>query len=57
VALFWTQPITQKDLAQAALRVVRDYALAPEDLGRHLTRVLNDDEFGLVVGEGIRVSA
>jgi hypothetical protein len=57
VALFWTQPITQKEIAQAALRVVRDFPLSPEDLGGHLTKLLNEEEFGLVAPEGIRASA
>jgi CheY-like chemotaxis protein len=57
IALFWTQPIAQKDLAQAALRVVRDFPLPPEDLEARLARLLNDEDLGLVSGEGIRASA
>jgi chromosome segregation ATPase/CheY-like chemotaxis protein len=57
IALFWTQPITQKEIAQAALRVVRDFPLTAEDLGSHLARLLNEEEFGLVTAGGIRASA
>jgi CheY-like chemotaxis protein len=57
IALFWTQPITQKEIAQAALRVVRDFPLSAEDVGAQMAKLLNEEEFGLVSPEGIRASA
>src|SRR5262249_46664232 len=54
VAMLWTAPLTHKDIAQSALRVVRDYPLTPAEVGQSLERLLTDDELGLVSGEAIR---